>query len=72
MKITVDLSDNDLKDVLRFSGEKKKGPAIRKFITTELMLKRRREMSRKFLTSEWSVELPRIEKLREDRKVWRR
>jgi len=72
MKITVEISEKDLKDVIRFSGEKKKGPAISKFVATELMLKRRREMSRKFLTGEWSVELPDIEKLREDRNVWQR
>jgi hypothetical protein len=72
MKITVELSEKDLKDVRRFSGEKKKGPAIRKFIVTELMLKRRREISQKILAGEWSAELPSIDRLRQDRKVWER
>lgn len=67
MKITVDLSENELKDVIRFSGEKKKGPAIRKFIVSELMLRRRREMSQRALAGELSAELPPIEKLRKDR-----
>jgi hypothetical protein len=69
MKITVDLSDSEIRDVLRFSGEKKKGPAIRKFIVDELMLRRRREISRKVLKGEWTVELPPIEKIRKDREL---
>jgi len=72
MKISVELSEKDLKDVLRFSGEKKKGPAIRKFIVTELMLKRRREISKKVLSGELSLDLPPIEELRKDRNVWGR
>ncbi len=72
MKISVELSDKDLKDVIRFSGERKKGPAIRKFIVTELMLKRRREITKKFLSGEWSLDLPPIEELRKDRNVWGR
>jgi hypothetical protein len=69
MKITVELSDSELEDVLRFSGEKKKGPAIRKFVVSELMLRRRREISQKALAGQWSVELPPIEKLRKDRSL---
>jgi hypothetical protein len=69
MKITVELSDNEVDDVLRFSGEKKKGPAIRKFIVSELMLRRRRELTEKILAGEICAELPPIEKLRKDRKL---
>ena len=58
MKITVELSENELNDVRRFSGEKKKGPAIRKFIVTELMLKRRQELTGKVLSGEWRIDLP--------------
>jgi hypothetical protein len=72
MKITVELSDNDMKDVIRFSGERKKGTAIRKFITTELRLKRRREISRQVLAGKWSAEIPSVEELRRDRNLWRR
>ncbi len=72
MKITVELSDDELKDVLRFSGEKKKGPAIRKFIAAELAMKRRRELSRKILSGAVSAELPPVEQLRQDRDVWER
>ena len=72
MKISVELSEKELKDIIRFSGEKKKGPAIRKFIVSELMLKRRREMSRRFRSGELSASLPVIEELRKDRNVWER
>ena len=57
MKITVELSDADLEDVCRFSGEAKKGPAIRKVLLEALMLKRRQEMVRKFVSGEWGAEL---------------
>ena len=67
MKITVDISESDLREIQQHSGEKKKGPAIQKFIAEKLKLVRRREISRKFLSGEWSVDLPSIEKLRKDR-----
>lgn len=67
MKITVEISETDLREIQRHSGEKKKGPAIQKFIADRLKLARRREITRKFLSGEWSVDLPPIEKLRKDR-----
>jgi hypothetical protein len=56
MKITVDIPEKDLKDVMRFSGEKKKGPAIVKFVATELMLRRRRELSDEVMAGKFRVE----------------
>jgi hypothetical protein len=67
VKITVDISESDLREIQRHSGEKKKGPAIQKFIADKLKLARRRAISRKFVTGEWSADLPPIEKLRRDR-----
>ena len=64
MKITVEISESDLREIQQHSGKKKKGPAIQKFIADKLRLARRREISRKFLSGEWSVDLPSIEKLR--------
>ena len=58
MKITVELSDSDLKDVVRFTGERKKGPAIRKFVADELALKRRAEGVQRVLSGEWRVDMP--------------
>ncbi len=67
MKITVDISESDLREIQRHAGEKKKGPAIQKFIAEKLKLARRREISGKFLSGEWSANLPPIGKLRRDR-----
>ena len=53
MKITVDISEDDLREIQRHSGEQKKGPAIQKFIADKLKLAHRLEISRKFLTGEW-------------------
>ena len=57
MKITVELSDSDLKEICRVTGEKKKGPAIRKLVADALCLKRRQELAEKFISGEWGVEL---------------
>ncbi|MGH8164098.1 MAG: hypothetical protein ACREP1_07175 [Rhodanobacteraceae bacterium] len=72
MKVTVEVSDKDLKEIMRFSGENRKGAAIRKLAMDALMLKKRREIAGKFLAGKWSVDLPPIEKLRKDRAVWKR
>ena len=45
MKITVDIPEKNVKDIMRFTGEKKKGPAIARLVADTLMLKRRRELS---------------------------
>jgi hypothetical protein len=57
MKVTVDISDSDLKEICRVTGESKKGPAIRKLVTQALMLKRREKLAGKFMTGQWGVEL---------------
>ena len=70
MKITVELEENDLRDICRFTGEKKKGPAIRKLIITELLLRRRREIADKFMSGKSGVELAGYEKNRaKDREI---
>lgn len=46
MKITIDVSEKDLKDIFKFSKERKKGPAISKFFNSALMLRRREEFYR--------------------------
>ncbi|HZZ80023.1 MAG TPA: hypothetical protein VFE62_16000 [Gemmataceae bacterium] len=57
MKITVELSDSDVKEICRVTGEKKKGPAIRKLVADALMLKRREKIAQKFIDGEWGTEL---------------
>ncbi|MDQ6860440.1 MAG: hypothetical protein M3032_04695 [Verrucomicrobiota bacterium] len=74
MKVTVELSDAELRDVLRVTGTKQKGPAIRKLVLDGLMLRRRAATTEKFMSGEWSAQLKGYEKLRAlDRKdAWRR
>lgn len=74
MKISVELSDTELRDVLRFTGKKQKGPAIRKLLLDALMLRRRAATTEKFMSGEWSVQFKGFEKQRAlDRKdAWRR
>ena len=65
MKITVEISDNDLKDIMRFTGEKKKGPAISKLVTTSLMLQRRRELSDEVMSGRVRFDFPHYEAMQE-------
>lgn len=57
MKITVELSDSDIKEICRLTGESKKGPAIRKMVTEALMMKHREEIAGKFMAGKWGVSL---------------
>lgn len=74
MKISVELSNAEVRDVIRFTGEKQKGPAIRKLVVDTLMLRRRAVSTEKFMTGEWAADLKSFEKLRAlDRKdTWKR
>lgn len=56
MKVTVDIPDSELAEICFFTGEKKKGPAIRKMVTDALMLKRRQQLAQKFISGEWGAE----------------
>lgn len=64
MKITVDVSEKDLKDIFKFSKERKKGPAISKFISSALMLRRREEFCDKVMCGEIRVDFPEWENTR--------
>lgn len=57
MKISVELTEQELIDITRVTGIKKKGPAIRKLLVDALQLQRRAEISQKYLTGEWSTEM---------------
>jgi hypothetical protein len=64
MKITVELPDSEIKEICRVTGERKKGPAIRKLVAGALMLKRREMLAQKFISGEWGVELQGVEAAR--------
>jgi hypothetical protein len=61
MKITVELSDSELKEICRITGEHKKGPAIRKLVVDALIMRRREEIAKKFVSGEWGVKLTGLE-----------
>ena len=71
MKVTVEVSDAELREILKVTQEKRKGAAIRQLALEALMLKKRRELLDEVEAGTWSVELPPIETLREDRNLWR-
>jgi hypothetical protein len=57
MKITVEIPDSEVQEICRVTGERKKGPAIRKLVADALLLKRREQLAQKFIDGEWGVEL---------------
>lgn len=62
MKITVELSDSDIKAICKITGESKKGPAIRKLVVEALQMKQREISAQKFISGTWGVELKGFEK----------
>jgi hypothetical protein len=65
MKITVEVPDSELKEICRVTGEKKKGPAIRKLVQEALALKRREDLIQKVISGRWGVELKGFEQSQE-------
>jgi hypothetical protein len=57
MKITVELPEDEMREICELSGTQKKGPAIRILLDDALQLRRRAQISQKFLSGEWSAEL---------------
>ena len=57
MKVTVELSDSEMAEILRLTGERKKGPAIRRLMEEALQQRRRVQIAQRFLSGEWGVEL---------------
>jgi hypothetical protein len=72
MKITVEISERELREILRITREKRKGAAIRQLAMEALTLKKRAELLDEIEAGKWSVDLPPIETLRADRRLWQR
>jgi len=64
MKITVEFLESEIAEICKFTGEHKKGPAIRKLVNDALMVKRREQIAGKFISGEWGVELKGFEESR--------
>ena len=61
MKVTVELSDTEMNEILELTGERKKGPAIRRLMEEALQQHRRAQIAQRFLSGEWGVELESFE-----------
>jgi hypothetical protein len=61
MKVTVELSDAEMTEILELTGERKKGPAIRRLMEEALQQHRRAQIAQRFLSGEWGVELESFE-----------
>ena len=72
MKVSVEVSDNELREIQRVAGECRKGPAIRNLAMEALMLHKRRAMTEKLVSGEWSVKLPASIGRGKDRAPWPR
>lgn len=57
MKVTVELSDQEMAEILDLTGERKKGPAIRRLMEAALQQRRRAQIAQRFISGEWGVEL---------------
>src|SRR6516162_9041121 len=67
MKVTVEISEKNLKEILKITREKRKGAAIRQLAMEALMLKKRREILDEVEAGKWGLDLPPIVTLRQDR-----
>ena len=70
MKVTIDVPERELRDILKYSGEKLKGAAVLRLALNELNYRKRVAMNNKFHSGEWSLDLPTLEELRRERSVW--
>ena len=57
MKVTVELSEKEMAEILVLTGERKKGPAIRRLMEEALQQRRRAQIAQRFLSGEWGMEL---------------
>lgn len=57
MKVTVELSDQEMAEVIELTGERKKGPAIRRLMAEALQQRRRARIAERFLSGDWGVDL---------------
>jgi len=70
MKVTVEMSDSEIQEILKYSGERMKGPAIKRLAVEELNYRKRLEMNDRFHSGEWGIGLPDVEQVRRDRATW--
>ncbi|MBM5825236.1 MAG: hypothetical protein FJ054_07735 [Cyanobacteria bacterium M_surface_10_m2_119] len=57
MKVPVELSDQEMAEVIELTGEREKGPAIRRLMAEALQQRRRSRIAERFLSGDWGVDL---------------
>jgi len=57
MTVPGELSDMEMAELPDLTGERKKGPAIRRLMEEALQQRRRAQIAQRFLSGEWGVEL---------------
>jgi hypothetical protein len=67
MKVTVELSDQEMTEILELTGERKKGPAIRRLMEEALQQRRRAQIAQRCLAHK-----PYAQRLRPVRPSWQR
>ncbi len=70
MRITVDISYNDLNKVLQLMEEKHKGPALVKFIQASLKQQKRKEFSKQIMEGKLQIDLKIKNRSKDDRSIW--
>lgn len=72
MKVSVEFSASELKEIRRLTGNLRAAAVIQRIVRQTLMLKRRAEIAAKFISGEWGVQLDGFEEARvADRKARR-
>ena len=61
MKVTVELSENEMAEIFDFTGESKEGPAIRRLMEQALQQRHRAQIVQRFISGEWGVKLESFE-----------
>jgi hypothetical protein len=61
MKVTVELSEAEMAEIMDLTGERMKGPAARRLIQDALQLRRRAQIAQRFLSGQWGVALKSFE-----------
>ncbi len=65
MKITLEIPDQDLKDIMRLLCENRQNFAVAKFLSLSLNLRRRRELSDEVMSGKRGFEFPNYETMQE-------
>ena len=70
MKIAVEMTAAEIREMHKVTRQRRRGDAVRQLALEALKLKKRHALSDRILAREWSVDLPDLGALREERGTW--